>query len=155
MWYEREWPIRYCDWATDWTILGSNLCRGKNVSPLENLQTGSGAHPPCYSMGTGVLPGVKQPVYEVDRSPLLPRLRMSGAIRLLPLYAVMTWTGPDLLYHFKGLFYYMLSCDRSVVTVIMLRSLIFGKVGRGNFSFCPKHLDRLCGPPRPLSNSKY
>jgi hypothetical protein len=48
----------------------------------ETVQTGSGAHPAsCLTMGTGVLPGG-------ENSPLsVPKLRVSGAILLLPLYA--------------------------------------------------------------------
>jgi len=34
------------------------------------VQTGPGAHPASYSMGTGVFPGVKRPGRGVDNSPL-------------------------------------------------------------------------------------
>ena len=40
------------DYATGWTFLGSNLCRGKRLSLLENAQTSSGAH----SMVIDILP---------------------------------------------------------------------------------------------------
>ena len=45
----------------------------------ETVQTGSGAHPAsCLIMGTGVLPGGE------NSPPSVPKLRMSGAIHLLP-----------------------------------------------------------------------
>ena len=58
---------------------------------LQNVQTASGAHPALYSMGSGVLSrgysgrGVKLTTH----LHLVPRLRMSGAIPLIPLYAFM------------------------------------------------------------------
>lgn len=49
--------------------------------------------PVSYLVGTGVLSqGVQQPRDEIAHSPHLdPRLRMSVAIPLLPLYAFMLW----------------------------------------------------------------
>jgi hypothetical protein len=53
------------------------------------------AHPASYSVGTTVLSqgsgseGIKLTIH----LHLVPRLRMSGAITLLPLYAIMLWTG--------------------------------------------------------------
>jgi hypothetical protein len=45
----------------------------ENFSLLQNVQTGSWAHPTSYLMGTGVLSGwarvVKQPGREIDHSP--------------------------------------------------------------------------------------
>jgi hypothetical protein len=43
--------------------------------------------------------GVKRPVFQVDHRYLVPRLRMSGALPLLPLYAFIASTGtfPTLL----------------------------------------------------------
>jgi hypothetical protein len=43
---------------------------GQEFSPLQVVQTGSGAHPVSYPMGTGVLfPGVKLQGSEADHSP--------------------------------------------------------------------------------------
>jgi len=40
------------------------------------LQTGPGAHPSSYTMGTGSFPGVKRPGRGVDHPPnLAPRLK--------------------------------------------------------------------------------
>jgi hypothetical protein len=56
--------------------------QGKEIS--ETVQTGSGTHPAsCLKMGTGVLPGCE------NSPPSVLKLRMSGAILLLPLYAFM------------------------------------------------------------------
>ena len=68
---------------------------------LENVQTGSGAHPASCSVGTvAVCPEVKRPGREVSGSPrlaihlrLLPRLRICGTGRLLVLYAFMPRVG--------------------------------------------------------------
>ena len=39
------------------------------------VQTGPGAHPTSFTMGTGPFPGVKQPGHDVDHPPdLAPRL---------------------------------------------------------------------------------
>jgi hypothetical protein len=49
-------------------------------------------------MGTGVISwGLKLTTY----LHLVPRLRMSGAIRLLPLYAFMAWAGTTVLFFWK------------------------------------------------------
>jgi len=41
-------------------------------------------------------PGVKRPERYVDHLHLAPSLRMSGAIPLFPIYALMTWKGTTL-----------------------------------------------------------
>ena len=67
----------------------------KGFRPLK-VQTGSGAHPgPCPLVS---FPAVKTPWCEVNRH-LMPRLRMSGATPLFPLYAFVAWTGK----HFRNL----------------------------------------------------
>ena len=42
------------DWATGWTVLGSNFFRGKKFYLTQFFHTGSVAHPPPY-LNTGVL----------------------------------------------------------------------------------------------------
>jgi len=55
---------------------------------LHNVRNCPGAHPASCSMCTRLLSRLQS-----SRTHLLePRLRMSGAIPLLPLHAVMTWT---------------------------------------------------------------
>jgi hypothetical protein len=81
-------------YATGWPVGGSNTATGPKFSPLQNVQTSCGAHPVSYSMGTGVLSRGK--VARMCRTTglhLVPRLRMSGAIPQLPLYAFMAWRG--------------------------------------------------------------
>lgn len=57
--------------------------QGQEFFP-ETVQTGSGAHPAsCFIMGTGVFPGGENSL------PSVPKLRMSRAILLVPLYAFM------------------------------------------------------------------
>jgi len=54
------------------------------------------AHPGSWALGTGVISrGVKRPWLEVNRSYLVPQLRMSGAMPLL-LYAFVGWAGKPL-----------------------------------------------------------
>jgi len=49
------------------------------------VQTGCGAHPPSYTMGTAdSSPGVKWPGREAAHLHLMPRLRMRGAIPAIP-----------------------------------------------------------------------
>jgi len=66
---------------------------------LINVQTGSGAHAAFCSVATVVLfLSIKWLVLAVCHShPYYARLRLSGAVPLLPLYAVMVWTGTTLL----------------------------------------------------------
>jgi hypothetical protein len=54
---------------------GPNPGLDKILSPLHNVHTDSGAHPPAFR-------GVISPTHR-----LVPRLRVSGATPLLPLYA--------------------------------------------------------------------
>jgi hypothetical protein len=54
-----------------WTAEGTELesQEGQDFSPLHAVQTGSGAHPASYPMGTGG-GGVKRPGRQADHSPL-------------------------------------------------------------------------------------
>ena len=71
-----------------------------DFSVSQNLQTGAGSHPVLYLMGAEVLSrrqsggGVKLSTH----FHLEPRLRMSGVIPQLPLYAMMALIGTTLLY---------------------------------------------------------
>ena len=67
----------------------------------KTMHTGSGAHPTSYSMGIGILyPNIKQLGCEVDKSPLpRPKLKVNGAISLLPLYVFMPWIGRTLPFY--------------------------------------------------------
>jgi hypothetical protein len=42
---------------TGCTVQGSNPGKGETVFSVQRVQPGSGAHPPCYSMGTAFFPG--------------------------------------------------------------------------------------------------
>ena len=53
--------------ATGWTVRGSNLGGGARFSAP--VQTGPGAHPASYTMGTGSFVGVKRPVRGADPPP--------------------------------------------------------------------------------------
>ena len=68
------------DWDSGW-----NACRGKRVFwKSARTSLGPSGYVDCF-------PGVKRLGHEVDH--LASRLRMSGAIFLLPLYAFMALTG--------------------------------------------------------------
>ena len=58
-----------------------------------NAQTGSGAYPACFSMGTRVH---GQDAKLTAHLHLVPRLKMSGAVPLLLIYAFIAWTGKTL-----------------------------------------------------------
>jgi len=76
-----------------------NIAGSRNFFLLQNIQTGSGAHPASYSLGTG-LPfwGLSaQGMMLTTRFHLAPRLRISGAIPLI-LCIFMVWTGPPYPY---------------------------------------------------------
>ena len=53
--------------TTGWTVRGSNPGGARFSAPA---QTGPGAYPTSYTMGTGSLPGVKRPGRGVDHLPL-------------------------------------------------------------------------------------
>jgi hypothetical protein len=61
----------------------------RDVFLLQNVQTGTWAHPASYSMDTEVL---SRGVNLTAHLHLVPRLRMSGAVPLLTLCAFMAWT---------------------------------------------------------------
>ena len=71
---------RYSDYNMGWTIGVRIQVEARDFSPLQNVHTGFEAQPASQSMGTGVLSqglngrGVK----------LVPRLRMSAALPVLP-----------------------------------------------------------------------
>jgi hypothetical protein len=59
----------YSDQATGWTA-GAGFPTGRDFSLLHNVQTGSGAYPASYPVGTGGdFPGVRRPGRETDHSP--------------------------------------------------------------------------------------
>jgi hypothetical protein len=67
---------------TGWTVLFSNPGKG-DFSFLSYVHAGSGASPDSYSVG-----------YELNHYlHIVKRLRMSGAMTLLPLHAFMAWIG--------------------------------------------------------------
>jgi len=74
-------------------VWGLNTRRGKRF--FKTVQTGSGAQPASYSMGTGFFHEAKvtHGVILTTHFHLALTLGMSGAIPLLPLSAFMAWTG--------------------------------------------------------------
>jgi hypothetical protein len=74
---------------------------GADFSSSPCVQTGSGAHPASYPMGTGVLsPGIKRGwgVTLTTHPHLVPRLRMSRSYTSSPPSASMACSGRALLY---------------------------------------------------------
>jgi hypothetical protein len=80
--------------ATGWTVRGSNPGGGARYSAP--VQTGPGAHPPSYTMGTESFPGVKRPRHGFDHPPHLES-RLKKKIRDIilhpsrPLWPVTWW----------------------------------------------------------------
>ena len=78
---------------------------GKKFTPL--VQTGSGAHPACYTMGTGSFPGVNRPGRGVDH-PRPCSIEVKEIVELYlyslsgPSWAVIGWTLPLCMYHIRG-----------------------------------------------------
>ena len=62
------------------------------------IQTGPGAHPASYIMGTGSFPGVKRPGRGVDHPPHPAPMLKSRAITLLPLWAFVVCFRVNYLY---------------------------------------------------------
>ena len=57
------------------------------------VQTGPGAHPASYTMGTGSFAGVKRPWRGVDHPPhLVSRLKKEYSLPLLPLWAFVAYS---------------------------------------------------------------
>jgi hypothetical protein len=63
----------------------------KDFSPLRSVQTGSGAHPTFYPMGTGgFLPGIKRPERETDHSiPTSAEVKNTWIYTSIPPYVFM------------------------------------------------------------------
>lgn len=69
---------------------------------LQNVQSGSGAHPAYYLMGTRSFPGrvwIGGDVKVTTHIHLVPRSRMSGVLPLLPASAFMVWTGKHFTFY--------------------------------------------------------
>ena len=83
--------------ATGWTVWGSNPGGGARFSAY--VQTGPGAHPASYTMGTGSFPGVKRPGLDVDHPPHLgakvkERVELYHYSPSGPWWPVLEWTLP-------------------------------------------------------------
>jgi len=75
-----------------WTVWGSNPSKVKRFPLLQTtVHTCSWFHSASCSMGS-TAPSWG-PAHEVTPQQLLQRLRMSGSLPLLLLYAFMVWTG--------------------------------------------------------------
>jgi hypothetical protein len=74
-----------------WKVRNSNPVKRGDFSLLQNVQTGSRAHPASYSMRTDSLSRGQsgQSVKLTTHHHVVPRLRGSGSTLLLPLYALM------------------------------------------------------------------
>jgi hypothetical protein len=78
-----------------WMVRQTNPGGARFSAPV---QTGPGAHPASYTMGTGSFQGVKRPAQGVDHHPhLAPRWKKSGTLPLLPLWAFVAYSGETLL----------------------------------------------------------
>ena len=115
----RQWAVVFRQWAADFlaswkTIiislhymqLGTTcvvaLLKGLEIlSCLQHVQSGSGAHPASFSMGTVALPwGKAEGASTTALLYLASRFRMNGAILQRPAYAFVVKTGKTLAFHF-------------------------------------------------------
>lgn len=90
-----------------WTGCGLEMEKSwlDSISHLQDVQTGSGAHPASYSVGSlGSFLGVKRLGREANHSHLIPGLRMNGAVRPQP---------PLPLWHSQRQLYYQLCLSQS------------------------------------------
>jgi hypothetical protein len=71
------------------------LASARDFSLLQNVQMNSEAQPASYSVGIRVsFLGVKWPGYKLTAHlPQVPRLRITEAVYMLPVYAFIEWTG--------------------------------------------------------------
>jgi hypothetical protein len=89
------WSLCIVTRLRGWTGRARIPAQARDFLFLKTVQTGSPAHPASYSKGTRVpsqesgSQGIKLTIH----LHLVPRFRMSGAITLLLLYAIMLWTG--------------------------------------------------------------
>ena len=87
-----------------------------DLSFRRNVQTSSGAQPASYSTRNRVLSRKKsvRGVMLTTHFHLAPRLRMGGAIPLLPEYAFMAWTGTTSTCNLTGLWKDAIMYDTTV-----------------------------------------
>jgi hypothetical protein len=82
--------------AMGWTVWGLNPGGARFSAPI---QTGPGAHPASYTMGTGSYPGVKRPGRGIDH-PAPSSAEVEGKVELYtyslsgPSWPVIGWTLP-------------------------------------------------------------
>jgi hypothetical protein len=79
---------------------------GSRIFLLQDVQTGSGAHPASYPMGTGALsPRIKRQEREADHSlPINAEVKKMWIYTSTPLYAFMVWCFNSLC---KGQIYFI------------------------------------------------
>ena len=94
MW-QNVWNVLYRDKATGWTIRGSNPGKSKSVfSSPKRAHQFLGLPTLLLSRYRGSFAGVMLTAH----LHLVPRLRVSGVIPLLPVYAFMAGTGTTVRY---------------------------------------------------------
>ena len=90
--------------GTGWKVWGSSPSGGKRCLPLQKHRAAQGAHSSTYSMGTGITSAwggrwqSGRAVMLTSHLRLVRRLRMSGVIPLLSLYAFMACKGTTLYF---------------------------------------------------------
>ena len=120
----------YGYWATGWTTRVLNPGRSKAfVLFSKNAHTDSVAHVASCSMGTRVsFLGVKGPESEVDHSHyIVPMLRMSGCMPLLPLHAFTVCTDTILLLMYDVSFFYFVTFQWWFLGRTFKRQCTFGE----------------------------
>jgi hypothetical protein len=91
--YNYSQGSRYGNYTTGWTVRSSNAGRGKRFVLLQNVQTACCPPSLQHNGYRDSFPDVKRPECKITTQlRVVPRLRMSGSIPLLPVYAYMAST---------------------------------------------------------------
>lgn len=115
---KRSW---YSDWMRGWTVRGSNPGGGNRFLSSRKRPYRLRGPPTIIFCGyRGSSPGLRRLRREVTHLLLVSRLRISGAVLLLHMYAFMSWTGniftPEkrlvVLCFVTAFFILNLSCER-------------------------------------------
>jgi len=83
-------------------VPGDRIPAGARFSAL--VQTGPGAHPTSYAMGTASFLGIKRPGRGVDHPPHLAPMLNGRAVPLLPLWAFVACSRVNVTFTFTFAF---------------------------------------------------
>jgi hypothetical protein len=91
-----EWCTRYSDWLRAGRSGDRIPVRARDFSFFQKYRPALGPTDRRIQWVPGYFLGLKQPGREVNNRHLVPRLRMSGVIFLIPIFAFVPWIGTTL-----------------------------------------------------------